>query len=208
MYEILKVLAEKRRTPTREMTLILARCCHCNAEQVLALQHAQRANKEKRRHCPACIEDTFHGMTDTRFWRIWKGMKSRATNPEDKDYPKYGGAGRGLSKDWQSFEGFYRDMFRLYADGLTLERIDNTAGYSKQNCRWAPNMEQQANKRSNRRVWFQGRDMHLAEFCRLTGVGRCAVTTRLNRGMSAEEALRDYWASPYPKHRQPRTFTT
>lgn len=207
MYEILKVLAEKRRTPTRVMTLTLARCCHCNAEQVIALQHAQRANKTKRQHCPVCIEDTFHRMTDTRFWQIWKGMKNRATNPEDKDYPHYGGAGRGISEDWLSFEGFYRDMFPLYADNLTIERVDNMKGYSKQNCRWASNMEQQANKKNNRRVHYQDCDMHLAEFCRLVGISRGAIASRLNRGMTAEQALQDYQASSYPKGRKSRKST-
>jgi hypothetical protein len=208
MYEILKVLDEKRYTPTRAMTLTLARCCHCGVEQVIAEQHAQRANRLKRQHCPACIEDTFHRMTDTRFWRIWKGMKARATDPDNPDYARYGGAGRGISEDWLSFEGFYRDMFPLYADNLTIERVDNEKGYSKQNCRWATNMEQQANKRNNRKIWYQGCEMHLAEFCRLVGVSRGAVTSRLNRGMTAEQALQDYRASSYPKGRKSRKSTT
>ena len=208
MYEILKVLDEKRYTPTREMTLTLVRCCHCGTEQVIAQQHVQRANRQKRQHCPSCIEETFHRMTDTRFWRIWKGMKGRATDPNNPDYPRYGGAGRGISEDWLTFENFYRDMFALYRDGLTIERIDNTQGYSKQNCRWASNMEQQANKMNNRLFQYQGRDIHLAEFCRLVGVSRGAITSRLNRGMTAEQALQDYQASPYPKRRKSRKSTT
>ena len=208
MYEILKVLDEKRCTPTREMTLTLVRCCHCNAEQVIAQQHAHRANRQQRRHCPVCVEDTFHRMSGTRFYKIWRGMKDRATNPANPDYARYGGAGRGMPEAWLTFENFYRDMFPTYADNLTIERMDNTKGYSKQNCRWASNMEQQSNKMNNRVIHHQGRNMHLAEFCRLVGVNRGAITPRLNSGMTADEALRDYQASTYPKARKSRKSTT
>lgn len=134
-------------------------------------------------------------------------MKGRATDPENVDYARYGGAGRGVSEDWLVFENFYRDMFSMYADNLTIERVDNSQGYSKQNCRWASNMEQQANKMNNRVIHYQGRDMHLAEFCRVTGSNRGAVTPRLNSGMTADEALRDYHKSTYPKNRKSRKST-
>ena len=146
MYEMLRRLSETRSTPTREMTLILARCCRCGAEHTLTKQNVVRANREERTHCPTCIEDTFHRMTETRFYAIWKGMKNRATNPEDPDYPRYGAVGRGLAPDWLKFENFYRDMFPIYSDGMTIERMNNAKGYSKQNCRWATPLEQQANK--------------------------------------------------------------
>ena len=51
MYEIVKVLEEKRFTPTRAMTVILAKCCHCGAEKEILEQNLQRSNREKRKHC-------------------------------------------------------------------------------------------------------------------------------------------------------------
>ena len=111
-------------------------------------------------------------MTDTRIWRIWQGMVRRATNPEDKDFKRYGAAGRGVSEEWLSFHNFYRDMQQGYRDDLTLDRRDNSLGYSKENCRWVTNLVQQSNKINNRVIHFQGKDMHLAEFCRRAGVSR------------------------------------
>lgn len=204
MYETLKVLDEPHVTPTREMTRILARCYHCGREAVLLKQNVDRANRTRRKHCAECIKDTFHYMTKTRFWSIWKGMKSRATDPRDPNYERYGGVGRGICPTWLKFENFYADMFESYQDNLTLERKDNSQGYSKENCRWATNAEQQANKSNNRVLRYQGRDIHLAEFCRTTGVSRGAITARLNCGMSAEEALQDYLNSSYPKNRRSR----
>jgi len=205
MYEILEVLDEKRVTSTQALTLTLARCCHCGTERTILLQNALRANRRGSKRCPACVEETFHRMTDTRFWRIWKGMKDRATNPDSPDYQRYGAAGRGVDESWLIFENFYRDMHQGYADHLTIERVDNTKGYSKANCRWATNMEQQSNKENNRVIHYQGRSMHLAEFCRVAGVSRGAISPRLNQGMTAEEALKDYAASTYKKGRKPRS---
>lgn len=208
MYEILGVLSKTRSTHTRARTLACVRCSRCGATQETLLQNAQRANRERRQYCPHCISDTFHRMTDTRFWRIWRGMVARATDPNDPSFSHYGAIGRGLSPDWLRFENFFRDMFPAYRDDLTIERVDNSLGYSKQNCRWATNMEQQSNKVNNRVVRYLGRDMHLAELCRVAKVSRGAITPRLNRGMTAEEAVADYAASPYKRTRKPRRCTT
>jgi hypothetical protein len=207
MYEIVKTLDEKHVTPTREMTLILARCCHCGVVQKVLEQNVRRANRSGRKHCALCREETFHRMTGTRFWSIWRHMVARATDPNSPDFARYGAAGRGVCSEWLDFKKFYNDMFDGYRDDLTIERIDNSKGYSKENCRWATNMEQQSNKNNNRVIHFQGRDMHLAEFCRVTGTNRVPISTRLNRGMSPEEALVDYATSTYPKNRKSRKST-
>jgi hypothetical protein len=208
MYEILKILDEKRVTPTREMTLTLARCCHCGHEDVVTKQNVDRANRAGRKRCSKCVEDTFHHMTGTRFWSIWKGMKARATDPLSPDYHRYGGAGRGICSDWLDFKNFHRDMFEGYRNDLTIDRVDNTRGYSKDNCRWISIFEQQANKNNNRLVEYQGDRMHLAEFCRRAGVGRGAIVPRLDKGMSGDEAVADYTKSRYKRGRKSRTQTS
>lgn len=208
MYEIVKILDERRVTPTAALKLAFVRCVQCGADQTMLLQNAVKANNDRRPHCPSCLRDTFHYMTDTRFYRIWRGMVSRATDPGCSDYGHYGAVGRGVCDDWLNFNNFHRDMIDGYRDDLMIERVDNAKGYSKENCRWATNMEQQANKNNNRVLHYQGRDMHLAEFCRVTGIGKGAMQPRLNRGMSAEEAVEDYAKSTYKKNRKRRTYTT
>jgi hypothetical protein len=145
-------------------------------------------------------------MTNTRIWSIWKGMISRATKEYDRSYILYGGKGKGVAKEWLDFKNFYSDMKETYSDNLTLDRIDNSKGYSKDNCRWATNMEQQANKINNRVLVYKGKQMHLSEFCRVVNISRGAITPRLNLGMTPEDAVTNYLNSKYPKNRRSRKY--
>lgn len=204
MFEILDY-AEPRVTSTRTMVQVYVRCTRCARHYVMSVQSVRKANRNLESRCKGCVKDSCHYMTNTRFYRIWFHMKFRATDPRSPDFCRYGPhTGRGMCETWKSFDAFYRDMFPTYADNLSLERIDNTKGYAKANCRWATNMEQQANKRNNRIVRYQGTDMHLAEFCRRAGVTRAAITRHLNAGMAGDEAMAAHLACPYPKTRKSR----
>jgi hypothetical protein len=110
-----------------------------------------------------------------------------------------------------SFAAFWRDMGPSYSDDLTIERIDVNDHYSPDNCRWASNTEQQANKRNNRVVRYHGDTTHLAEFVRRTGFSRIMLTTRLNRGLTGDAAVESPLRSSYGKSRRARSrrmFTT
>jgi hypothetical protein len=206
MYKIISILEEKRITATAELTLTLAQCCHCGEIHTILKQNVLRANKENRKHCSKCVKENFHLMTNTRIWSIWKGMISRATKEYDRSYILYGGKGKGVAKEWLDFKNFYSDMKETYSDNLTLDRIDNSKGYSKDNCRWATNMEQQANKINNRVLVYKGKQMHLSEFCRVVNISRGAITPRLNLGMTPEDAVTNYLNSKYPKNRRSRKY--
>lgn len=83
-------------------------------------------------------------------YRAWCKMKSRCYNPNYVNYAAYGGRGITVCSEWlNSFETFLADMGERpeRIDALSLDRIDNSLNYSKDNCRWATAQEQASNKR-------------------------------------------------------------
>lgn len=125
-----------------------------------------------------------HGMSKTREYSIWEGMKQRCLNPNHESYRLYGGRGIAICDRWLSFKKFYSDMGP--ANGLTLERIDNEKGYGPKNCKWASSYDQARNKRSNK--IYEGKC--LADWARESGIPKNTLKYRINaKGLSIQEAI-------------------
>lgn len=88
-----------------------------------------------------------HGLSNTFEHRIWRAMKERCCNPNDKAYKRYGGRGITICDRWRySFQNFIADMGFRPADKNSIDRVDNSGNYEPSNCRWATYMEQAHNK--------------------------------------------------------------
>lgn len=129
------------------------------------------------------------GLYQSTVYRAWARMKSRCSDRKVKAYENYGGRGITVCKRWiDSFSNFYADMGSP-KKGQSLDRKDNSKGYSPDNCRWASILEQSNNKRSNRNITIDGVTKTVAEWARTSGVKYGTFRSRIHRGFSAKEAL-------------------
>jgi len=141
-----------------------------------------------------------HGRSQTPEAYIWVGIRGRCLNPDHKDYPNYGGRGITISDDWRdSLEAFYKDMGPRPSKRHSIDRIDNTKGYSKDNCRWATHLIQNRNTRKNVYITRDGVTKCLAEWAQIHELLPKTVHHRIKRGWP--ESL---WFSPSDRQ-TPRT---
>jgi hypothetical protein len=133
-----------------------------------------------------------HGMTKTRLYNIWKGMKQRCYNTNAPKFHNHGGRGIKICFEWlDEFMTFYGwAMENGYEDDLTIDRIDNNGDYTPENCRWATLQEQNENLRKNVFLTYEGDTMTISEACRRSGIGKMHVYKVYNRaGCSLQQAF-------------------
>jgi len=136
--------------------------------------------------------EVIRSLYDTRFYQIWVNMKTRCYNPKGSNYERYGARGIKVCTDWQTFGGFFDDMYESYletGEKLTLDRIDNDGGYEKDNCRWSDRIEQANNRRSNRMITYNNKTQSVMQWSRDTGLNRRTITQRLDNGWGVKRSL-------------------
>lgn len=139
---------------------------------------------------------TTHGLTRTRFYRIFTNINTRCTNKNYIDFHCYGG--RGIKNEWDSFEAFKTDMYQSYLQHVegfgekntSIDRIDPNKNYCKGNCQWATNKQQANNKRSSHLITFGDKTLTVSQWADEIGINVKTLYSRLYRSkLSLEESL-------------------
>lgn len=134
---------------------------------------------------------TKHGLRYTPEYRVWKAIKYRCYSDKSDSYSYYGDRGITMCDEWKDdFEAFYRDMGPKPTPQHSIDRKDNDKGYSKDNCRWATQAEQQINKRNSVFYYRDGVCRTITGWCRELGLNYERVYKRIRRGISFEDAIK------------------
>lgn len=132
-----------------------------------------------------------HGQSGSPEYAVWCQMWQRCTNPNDSSYAEY--CDRAPPEAWKSYENFIADMGQRPSQKHTLERADNSKGYSPENCYWATRVEQNSNKSDNKFVTFAGLTLTITEWSRKTNIPYQLLRYRLQKQKcSIEKVLESY----------------
>lgn len=122
--------------------------------------------------------------------KVWRQMRSRCG---DRENSRYGGRGISVCPEWDDY-GTFRSwaIDAGYAEGLSIDRIDNDGNYAPDNCRWTDRITQANNRRGQVLLTAFGETKSLAMWARDQ---RCPVSAPalqlrvVRRGWDHERAI-------------------
>lgn len=169
--------------------------CKCDCGNEREVFHGSLRRGASTR-CMSCHEGgkkrRTHGGSREPLFAVWCTMIARCTNPNNRAWPRYGGRGIVVCREWlDSYEAFRSWCHKNgYARGLTVDRTDTNGPYSPSNCRFATYTQQNRNRRDNRLVVFNGESRRLAELAAEYGHTSATIRRRLVQlGWPIERAL-------------------
>lgn len=132
--------------------------------------------------------NTKHGLRRHPEYQVWKAMIERCTHSNSRAYRNYGARGITVCSRWLDCAKFFEDMGPR-PTGTSLERINNDAGYSPENCKWATLHEQSRNKRSNVKIEFDGETKCLTDWANEYGIHPATLFSRIRRKIPISDSL-------------------
>ena len=134
-------------TSKQKATYGLYECQYCGKE--FEAQSNNIKHGLKSCGCQRKVINKTHGLAYNKFYKTWKGMRGRCTNPKAWDYKYYGARGITVCEEWLDVTNFvaWAEATHPNVKGVSLDRIDNDKGYSPENCRWSTITTQVINRR-------------------------------------------------------------
>lgn len=164
--------------------------CNCGNHFECRISHVQSGSIISCKNCGfkrSVFGNIKHGLDGVPEYHIWVSMRDRCYNKNHKNYERYGGRGILMSSDWlNSVQTFISDMGERPSKLHTVDRIDNSQGYSKENCRWATKREQANNTRRNIFIEKDGQKLSVSEWSRRTNLSQKVLHSRLRNRLPLE----------------------
>lgn len=187
----LKVVKEapRKRLPSGQVNRVILCKCECGAQKEIRLLHLVRG----RIVSCGCRNGEKHGMAKTKLYRVWSGMHVRCYTDTCVDRHRYKDRGIEMCPEWKASFTAFKEWASLngYKSGLQIDRIDNSKGYSPDNCRFVTPMENCNNRDVTTWVVYNGETVSLQLLLRQKNIHHhlAAIRTRITRGWRAQKAI-------------------
>lgn len=140
---------------------------------------------------------TNHGMTYTRFYKIWESMKRRCYSKSGISFKRYGARNIKVCDRWLKFENFYNDMYEDYLEHVkefgekdtTIDRKNVDGNYEPSNCRWATYKEQNNNRSTNTIIVVNGESLTISQASKKFNIPDRTLSYRIRNGWSVDKAI-------------------
>lgn len=195
-----KLTALKRVNNDKQNCVCYLCKCDCGKEVIVRSNSLKNGNTQS---C-GCLQKqtaiitsknnfTKHNLCNHRIYRIYRGIKRRCYNKNEKAFINYGGRGISICEEWRNdFKSFYNwAIANGYQENLTIDRIDVNGNYEPINCRWTDMKTQQRNRRNNHLVTFNGETKCIAEWAEILGYSRSKIERSINNGNYTTKLLLD-----------------
>ena len=161
--------------------------------------------------------NTIHGMNRHPLYQKYQDMIRRCYNPETTRYEDYGARGIKVCNEWlKENNGFHNFTIWSYENGFedydpkttprkeipTLDRIDNNANYSPENCRWVKFKTQENNKSNNMYLYYKGERYSAKQLSEMFNVSYAIVQRKFYKGLTGDEIVERY--SRFPENYENR----
>ena len=134
-----------------------------------------------------------HGLYGSKIHSTYYNMKNRCYNPKYYLFEHYGGKGITVCEEWlgeHGLENFYQwSIENGYQENLSIDRIDNSNGYSPENCRWVTMKTQQNNRTNNRLITINGQTKTMKQWADYYGASYSAIQSKIYKGVPDVQAV-------------------
>lgn len=167
--------------------------CDCGAKSNIRVYDLIKGKTTMCKSCSArATKSPGEPISGTTEYNTWVHINQRCHNPNNKDYPNYGGRGIQVYPLWrESYEAFLMHVGKKPEPGHSIERLDVNKGYEPGNVCWATREEQARNKRSSVRVTIGSETKTVVEWAEENGgiVPAKTIYKRISRGWNSEAAV-------------------
>lgn len=130
--------------------------------------------------------------------------KRKSVNPSHRAYLN---KNTEVCDRWRSFNNFLEDMGKKPSPQHSLDRIDNSKGYSKENCRWASPTEQIDNRDCTNLITANGKTQSLARWANELNVSYEAIRGRFRKGWPHDKIVNFPYKTKKKQHSNKKTYS-